>query len=168
MVFVTDVYSNPEMIWSLSLSTVLLKSCSHLSNNAIWIPECVCFCDLLRFFFSLWFLGSVLVMCIRLFVPPYCSLSIRGHFRALGTVSMATVTADKESVLRQGCERTYTLVSCGALLCLLPSISFVKWDAIFVCFLSWAFFPPLVHIIKRIRLLVAIKAYYTTFKDFFY
>lgn len=101
------------------------------------------------------------------FVPPYCSLSIRGHFRALGTVSMATVTADKESVLRQGCERTCTLVSCGTLLCLLPSISFVKWDAIFVCFLSWAFFFFLVHIIKLIRLLVANKAYYTTFKDFF-
>lgn len=92
----------------------------------------VCFCDLLPFF--LCFLGSVLVMRIRLFfsVPPYCSLSIRGHCRALGTVSIATATADKESVLRQGCERTSTLVSCGALACLLALPSFGKWAAIFV------------------------------------
>lgn len=59
-------------------------------------------------------------------IPPYCSLSIRGHLGALGTVSMATVTADEASVLRQGCERSATLVSCGALVCLIPPRSFLQ------------------------------------------
>lgn len=81
--FLTDVYSKPEMIWSVSLPTGLLKSCSHLSNNAIWIPEYVCSCDLLRFF--LWFLGSVLVMCIRLFFCPSLLFSFHsGTFQSLG------------------------------------------------------------------------------------